>query len=64
MTEIFGTKFPHLICCPKNMIDGLINIDEIRYETLCFSFSKRIHSYKINIPISPFLPHNVLFLSQ
>ena len=46
------------------MIDGLINIEEKRYKNLLFLFFKRIHNYKINTSIAPFLPtqHSVFVL--
>ena len=46
------------------MIDGLINIEEIRYKTILFTFFKRQHSYKMNIGCTVFAIHFPVFVAM
>ena len=37
-TEICYSRLIYLICCTRNMNDGLIDIEEIIYKTVLFLF--------------------------
>ena len=58
--ETYRTKFHYLICCTRSTVDGLINIEEMRYKTLLFFI--RIHLQGKHVLVAPFLPHSVLFI--
>ena len=60
-TEICCMKFLDLICCARNLLNGLINIEEIRYKTHLLIYFKRILSRKVNMLIAPFWPYDVPF---